>query len=114
MSLYHRDVYIPKSIHIPEFKFSPIYTEHALDAAEQDRYGKIRLPLILDLHSSEVIELETDQRESIIKAVYRQPYNNTYDLVLVFSVPSWRVKTVWLNNKNDTHTGLDYTSYEKP
>ena len=88
------------------------YTHHAIDAAYNDRYEEIILPNALNFAKSEIIEVEIKNKK-IVKIVARFDYNNNYDLVIVIIPQGKIIKTVWLNDKNDTHLTLDTSKYNK-
>ena len=90
------------------------YSPHALDAALDDRYGNIvNLPKSLDTSKAQVVEVEM-QGSKTTKVVYRIPYNEEYDLIIVL-IPDRRfVKTVWLNKNSDLHNTLDASKYDIP
>lgn len=88
--------------------FHPVYSAHARKAASNDRYGEIYLPQRLELALSNIVEVETVNGRAT-KAVIRFPYLNNNDLVLVVCDPldgELYVKTVWLNQANDSHATL--------
>ena len=112
--LYHADLGIPQNAQTQHGQMLLDYSPHALDAALDDRYGNIvNLPKSLDTSKAQVIEVEM-QGAKTTKVVYRIPYNEEYDLVMVL-VPDRRfVKTVWLNKNSDLHNTLDVSKYDIP
>lgn len=78
-----------------------------------DRYGIVHPPKTLDTDTAQVIEIECCGTETT-KVVYRIPYTDTKDMVLVIIPASSRVKTVWVNVRNDTHRTLDASKYCRP
>ncbi len=112
--LYHADLGIPQNAQTQHGQVLLNYSQHALDAALDDRYGNIvNLPKSLDTSKAQVIEVEM-QGSKTTKVVYRIPYNEEYDLVMVL-VPDRRfVKTVWLNKNSDLHNTLDTSKYDIP
>jgi hypothetical protein len=109
--LYHKDVFLPK-ISLSDKMVKVNYTHHAIDAAYNDRYEEIILPNALNFAKSEIIEVEIKNKK-IVKIVARFDYNNNYDLVIVIIPQGKIIKTVWLNDKNDTHLTLDTSKYNK-
>jgi hypothetical protein len=112
--LYHKDVFMPKSLYqfCPTGEFPVEYSEHALEAAQNDRYGCILLTCNLKLEKSHIIEVEvTDKRVS--KVLYRLPYTSKFDLMVALVPNTHIVKTVWLNCKSDCHKTLDILRYDR-
>ena len=87
-----------------------IYSYHAIKASENDRYGKIQLPINLNVDSALLVEMEV-ANGVMVKGVYRVPYDNQCDLIIVMLVDG-KVKTVWLNYKSDKHHTLDKSKYQ--
>lgn len=109
--LYHVELGFPKSIKKISGMFLLDYTEHAIKASKNDRYGDIILPKHIDIKKATLIEMEVIDNV-MVKGVYRIEYNELYDLVLV--ITNFRVvKTVWLNSKEDKHATLDESKYIK-
>jgi len=109
--LYHKEVYMPEVEIISSIE-QVNYTLHALDAAESDPYDVIILKNEYDFSKSDTIEIEVKDNE-VIKLVSRFDYNNEYDLIVVIVPQNKNVKTLWLNEKNDTHLTLDTSKYNK-
>lgn len=87
------------------------YSYHALNASNDDKYGMITLPNILDLLDTSTRLIEMEVTNGIMsKGVYRVKYDKTYDLVLVV-LRNGRVKTLWLNSVSDKHVTLDRSKY---
>lgn len=116
--LYHTQIGLPK-VELPAI-MDLFYSNHAKRASNSDRYGSIKLQNTLDLNKVKVIEVETcDYDSEIIKVLVRQPYNDHLDLCTVISLRNkvedkYVVKTVWLNEKVDSHKTLDHSKYSKP
>jgi hypothetical protein len=112
--LYHADLGFPENAKTQHGKMLLDYSPHALSAALDDRYGNIlNLPKSLDTTNAQVIEVEMDGPKTT-KVVYRIPYNEEYDLVLVLIPDKRYVKTVWLNKNSDLHNTLDTSKYDVP
>lgn len=99
-----------KAVYMPTVTFRDIetvlrYWPHALEQAEQDRYGVIELPDTINLSRVELVEMEVVNNK-IYKVVVRSHYNTQLDLVHVILLETMSVKTVWLNRKNDRHHTL--------
>lgn len=114
-TLYHKDVFLPKRIRglLPSGIKQLQYSEHALRASKEDRFGAISLPTSAEFVKCELIEVDT----LYSKFVLRMGLDNNRDLVIVV-IPTddkkvWLVKTVWVNLKNDTHTTLNHSVYCK-
>lgn len=109
--LYHKDVFLPEVAKRLSFAVLLRYGPHAKQAAKNDRYGQIDLPVSLDTRKGELIEVEV-QGNRVTKTVYRLPYDNRRDLCIVLSLDGF-VRTVWSNLKNDSHKTLDTSKYAK-
>lgn len=70
----------------------------------------IELPATINLTECEIIEIEVENSQ-IVKILVRLPYDDEYDLNMPILNANARVKTVWLNCKDDTHDTLDRTKY---
>jgi len=107
--LYNKAVYLPK-LNIPDRDIPLEYTYHAKEAALTDRFGIIILPESINLKNCDIIEIEI-KNSDIVKMVVRTSYNEDYDITLVISFTSGKVKTVWLNRKDDLHNTLNKSNY---
>lgn len=91
------------------------FTNHALMACLNDRYGKIIPPLRFEASQANVIEAEI-LGNSVAKLVVRQSYNETMDICIAFipekGIGRAIVKTVWLNEKSDNHETLNKSAYK--
>lgn len=110
MTLYHADIHLPQQAKGLQFVSLLNYTPHARQAAQDDRYGPVKLPTTFDSRSATLIEAGVLDGK-VVKAVYRQHYDNRFDLCLVLNLKANRVVTVWLNEKNDHHKTLDGSKY---
>lgn len=112
--LYHADLGIPQNAQTQHGQMLLDYSPHALSAALDDRYGNIvNLPKSIDTSKAQVIEVEMNGSKTT-KVVYRIPYNEEYDLVMVLLPDRRFVKTVWLNKNTDLHNTLDTSKYDTP
>ena len=109
MALYHKDVFLPAPARALRFAVLLKYSAHARMAAMSDRYGQIELPRVFNSDNAELVEAEVEKGK-VQKMVYRQPYNEENDLVIVLN-PDGFVRTVWLNQSDDSHRTLDTEKY---
>ena len=109
--LYHKLVFLPK-INKPDADYPCVYTQHAREASLTDKYGVIILPKSYNLANSDIIELEINNND-ISKLVIRTEYNEEFDLSLVISLTTGKIKTAWLNRKEDNHETLFKDKYIK-
>lgn len=112
--LFHYQLGFPEKAKLRFGVLTLSWTKHALNECSADRYGIIHPPQTLDTNTAQVIEAEItyeNRRLFTEKVVYRIPYTETKDMVIVVIPSSGRVKTVWINVRNDTHTTLDESKY---
>lgn len=111
--LFHKDIRLPKNWRLPNVQVDLAWTQHAYRAAADDRYGLIEPYPVLDLSYCETIEVELDGCK-VLKLVLRAQWDDDHDVVYVV-IPNgskpWTVKTVWMNERNDTHRTLDRSRY---
>lgn len=112
MTLYHTDIGLPERARGLQFAALLSYTQHARQAARDDRYGPIDLPQVFDSRNATLIEVGL-VGEEVTKAVYRQPYDRQHDLCLVLNLKANKVITVWLNRNDDHHRTLDEGKYAR-
>ena len=108
--LYHFSIGFPENVIKISGIFKLIFTYHAIKASGNDRYGKIQLPTVLNVDSALLVEMEVVDG-IMIKGVYRVPYDNQCDLIIVM-LANGKVKTVWLNYNSDKHYTLDKSKYQ--
>lgn len=114
MPLYHVEVFMPRVV-LPRGKFILKYTQHAIRAAQTDRYGNIPLPTHLNTNLFRVIEVETDNNKNVRKVVYKGMLDEKRDIAIV-CIPDndmMVVKTVWANECTDKHATLNRDKYDK-
>jgi len=113
--LYHVEVFMPK-FHFPIGQFKLRYTTHAIKECNSDRYGIVIPPQTLNTEHCSVIEVETGERNEIIKIVYRQRLDANRDIAIAVDVTRqpWTVKTIWVNLRSDNHRTLNKSKYVKP
>lgn len=87
------------------------YSNHALKAANNDRYGNVKLPQSIGLANGYIFEVET-QDKTIAKLAIRYPLKGGLDITFVLLYNSGIVKTVWLNKRSDVHKTLKRSKYE--
>jgi predicted FMN-binding regulatory protein PaiB len=108
--LYHKDVYLPQAALgavNPGLRLR--YGRHAIYAFADEGLKASELPAtLLDF---QLVEAELDAH-GVTKTVVRIPWNSTNDLVLVVQ-PDGFVRTVWFNEKTDTHRTLNTSRYAR-
>jgi hypothetical protein len=116
--LFHYELGFPEMATLRFGTLRLAWTQHALRECKSDRYGIVHPPDTLDTETAQVIEAEIHKTPSgaleTTKVVYRIPYTQTKDMVLVVIPSSSRVKTVWINVRDDTHRTLDASKYCRP
>lgn len=111
--LYHVDVYFPPHLKMPVEGQPLWYSMHAIRAAEFDGLDQARLPATLPPHR--VIEVEVDRRTSVVtKWIVRAPLPGRYDDLVMAITSDYRVKTTWVNRRDDHHRTLDRSRYVQP
>ncbi len=114
--LYHKDIGFPEHVRMPP-GFTPRirlrYGGHARQEALVDRYGDLRLPDVVDVSKGTVIEVGVTGN-TVTKMVVRFSYDDKKDIVLVINPADGFVRTVWANEKNDTHSTLNRAKYIDP
>lgn len=115
--LYHYTKGFPMTVNLPS-SIPVIYSNHAVQAAQTDRYGHIRLDEVIETKYAKVVELETDDRTGApIKVLIRMPYEGNLDVCVAISLQAVKagkflVKTLWLNSKDDQHKTLNSNAYK--
>jgi hypothetical protein len=112
MDLYHADIRLPAGFRLPNRLVPLTYSNHALREAENDRYGDIPVLPVLNLGDCQTVEVGMEDGR-VAKVVVRAELDDDNDIVLVLipRTPKWFVKTVWLNERNDSHKTLDRSRY---
>lgn len=113
--LYHKDVFLPRRIRVsvPTGIQRLNYSQHARNAAMNDRYGVIPLTDRIDFGTMEIVEVEHDGRK-LLKTVLRENGQEKNRVFVVVPIPNgWLVKTVWYNLASDTHRTLNKSAYVK-
>lgn len=112
--LYHYTIGFPKQFTVPNKSLELYYSRHARQASISDQYGTIELPNKINLATTKIVEIEIcDSTARVLKLVVRQNYSAALDLVLVVN-PNGFVRTVWLNETQDTHKTLNRAKYSRP
>lgn len=110
--LYHVTTGLP-DIQLPRGPQALAYGPHARQAAREDRYGDLSSYLLrrLDLRVAQVVEVE-EEGGALRKIVARcQIPSTSLDIVYVLEPrrrgePGLFVRTVWANERSDTHATL--------
>lgn len=115
--LYHVEVFWPGIIkrQLPTNTAMLVATEHAKNAARNDRYGIIPLPKMVNFGGVQFIEAEIDEKRTLTKIVIRIPHSADKDIVMAL-MPikgGWLIKTVWYNLNSDNHKTLNKSRYVK-
>jgi len=121
MNLYNRAVYWPDVVEraINEVTAEAqlhrcYYGDHAKAEAQQDRFGRIVLPLHLPVVSEDIFEAELTGGGRLHKFLTRIPLDQSRDIVMVL-VPRGPghlfCKTVWINHTYDHHQTLKREHY---
>ena len=115
--LYHRDIYLPLeySFEVYCYKGQPLtLTNHAIEQADnEDVYGPFKIPKIFSCKPLDIIEVEINLDGEVSKCLIRveNPEDRGLDISIVVLLPQMIVKTVWQNEKNDTHENLSIDKY---
>lgn len=110
--VYHVEVFVPEHLKNSGFVGQLKYSEHALRAAQDDKYtkyGPVTLPVMFDYRKAKLIEVEVEHGRAV-KRLCRISLDDRRDLVLAI-MAGGIVKTVWVNLKNDKHRSLDKSRY---
>lgn len=122
MSLYHKDVFLPRRIRESFLQLTRnghgiqtlVASRHAENAAKTDRYGVIDLPSQMTFDTMEIVEIEHDGNKCV-KAVIREvgQEKNRVFVLMPICLGQWLVKTVWWNLASDNHRTLNRSVYAK-
>ena len=98
---------------MPTARVSLNWTRHADSARTNDRYGIIPKVDTIPLSCFSVVEVGVENNK-VCKIVVRGHWTKDLDVVFVL-IPNaclpWTVKTVWINERNDSHKTLDRSKY---
>jgi hypothetical protein len=112
-TLWHSSIRLPANFKAPTQFVELRWTRHADSERTKDRYREIPRFKGLSLKRFRVIEVGTVDG-TISKIVFRGKLDDTNDVVIVL-IPNgarpWTVKTVWVNETNDSHKTLDHSRY---
>lgn len=114
-TLYHPKVFMPAWFKAPQERVALKWSNHAVRAGMNDRYGVIPVFKTLPLSQFEVVEIAAANNECT-KLVVRGRFDNERDVVFVLIPPfepgrPYFVKTVWFNLNSDQHKTLDRSKY---
>lgn len=116
--LFHTELGFPSNFTPPKGVRPLEYSRHAEKAALDDRYGYITLPPQINLDNFELIELGVVDGNKVSKMLYRGSLDGERDIcIVVIPKPKgqkWFVKTVWINERNDSHRTLNRNKYVVP
>jgi hypothetical protein len=114
--LYHKEKGFPDDLTLPR-GFNPQmrlrYGGHARQESLADRYGNIKLPDAIDIRKGDIFEVGV-VGNMVTKMAVRFPYDEKHDIVLVIQPADGFVRTVWANEKSDTHKTLNLSKYADP
>ncbi len=112
---YHADIYLPCWFN-PSMRgtYTPYYSQHARDAAWDDRYGPLQLPGRIDLGKFDIVELRAVGKVKTALVIRGPSTTPGLDICLVirFGRNGPTVATVWGNLSSDAHRTLDRSRYE--
>ena len=113
--LYHRKVYFPPIVgYMGKVEYNCLnWNSHAIRESDKDNRGYIQpfSSITIDF-DSDVFEVEINNG-NIVKFCARVQYDDSHDVIIVITGDRFNpiVKTVWLNDKNDSHKTLDRSKY---
>ena len=110
--IFHHSIGFPSTFRRPIGNFYTKPSRHAIARAQEKR---IDIPRIVNLSDFDIIELEITNGR-IAKMVIRGEYDDYDDICMAvnFDRGSLFIRTVWLNDINDTHNTLDTSKYGRP
>ena len=115
--LYHERVYLPPDLEYPDGSTSIVlsYTQHAKQAAKNDRFGNLTKFLPSELYPNDwkLIEVQALGYDILSLLYTRTIYGKGLKLALAVS-PTGTVKTVWANGAYFNFDRLDTSRYVKP
>lgn len=115
---FHRDLGFPKGYTPPSGTQEIVYSRHAKEEAQSDRYGVIPQMQRVNLDKMELIELKVNANtKKAYRFLYRAELDDENDICLVLQ-PVGRGKmmviTNWINNRKDKHKTLRRNEYAVP
>jgi hypothetical protein len=121
---FHRAIGLPRgAAETWAGNFRLVYSQHALKACRDDRYGEIPVFPSAEFEAQDVVEVTTEygagrsvDRAYPVKAVIRAPWTNELDLIFVVEAPVngvCVVRTCWYNLATDKHATLNKTAYKR-
>lgn len=133
--LYHKDVWMPKVLRSKAFEYFKTFkqntklNDHIKLNQGCDDCHTYDIPTIeqaiknVDPFKANIFEIGTEYsldgqpNTTIRKFAVRMPYDDQYDVIVVYSTDPesmGAVKTAWLNRRNDCHHTLDSGRYTRP
>jgi hypothetical protein len=121
--VWHVELGFPQDITLPtEQNVRLIYGTHAKEEALRDKNGPMtNLPQVVDVNPEDIFEIGTIDghldKIGIRKRYYESPKGLSHrDIIIIISWGSGkgRVRTVWSNLHDDTHTTLNKSNYLNP
>ena len=111
---YHVDIGFPETLEQPMRGLMLWYSQHAWVEAQTEavRHG-YQLWVPVTLPEGFTLVEATTLAGRITSWVVRLRTESPYDVALVIR-PDGMVKTVWTNDRNDTHRTLDRSLYDRP
>lgn len=111
MDLYHADIRLPDGFSKPTGIVRLKWTYHADNARTDDRYATIPKFSVATLDNLDVIEVGVEDGR-VVKILFRGQMDANHDVCMVL-IPGkvWTVKTVWINERTDSHKTLDRSRY---
>lgn len=106
---FHKDLGFPAKFTIPTHVATLVHSNHSRD--QSARRG-IAISNAIDFSRGTVIEVGYSKGK-LNHMLVRMPYDNRNDIsfALIPLKGKWLVKTMWLNEKDDTHSTLDLSQY---
>ena len=95
-------------------------TSHAEDKTITEYYEKgVDVPVeylsrTITLNRDGIVEVGFDSKGNLNHVLYREPYNDEWDIVYAIKYPEGILKTFWLNRSSDRHSTLDKSLYSMP
>lgn len=109
MKRYHKSDGFPSGVQLPKGRIDFVkVSNHAIKMSKKRSF---EIPKSIYLITDDIIEIKVKE-DQLFRVLARQKYNNSKDICVVFNT-DYKLITAWLIDKNDTHTTLDKSVYEK-